>query len=115
MIYCWITKNLLFYIGYCFFGVIDKLLINKISKDYQKNYIEISSVLILIMFISEIFISTIILIFYCFCFKKKKNEEIEQKKNSINNRNTYLIPIENNDDSKCFNWKIPFISIFDIC
>jgi hypothetical protein len=68
------------------------------------------------MFISEIFISTIFLIFNCISVCcKKKNEETEQKKNSINNRNIYLIPIENNDDNKCFNWKIPFISIFDIC
>ncbi len=46
---------------------------------------------------------------------RKKMKKQNKKKNSINNRNIYLIPIENNDDNKCFNWKIPFISIFDIC
>ena len=112
-----ITKNCVFYIGYFIFGLIDKVIMKAILKNNnEKDYISVLSVLILIMFISEIFISTIFLIFNCISVCcKKKNEETEQKKNSINNRNTYLIPIENNDDNKCFNWKIPFISIFDIC
>ena len=112
-----ITKNCVFYIGYFIFGLIDKVIMKKILKNINENdYVLVLSVLILIMFISEIFISTIFLIFNCICACcKKKNEETEQKKNSINNRNIYLIPIENNDDNKCFNWKIPFISIFDIC
>ena len=76
-----IKTNCVFYIGYFFFGLIDKVIMKIILNKYNnKDYISILSVLILIMFISEIFISTIILIFYCFCFKKKKNEEIEQKK-----------------------------------
>ncbi len=77
-----ITTNCVFYIGYFFFGLIDKVIMKIILNKYNnKDYISILSVLILIMFISEIFISTIFLIFNCISVCcKKKNEETEQKK-----------------------------------
>ena len=103
MIDCWITKNLLFYIGYCFFGVIDKLLINQMSKDYQNNYIEISSVLILIMFISEFLIS---IIFLFICCSNQENEEIEESNNLLNQNDSIIVDNNNNDDRKYFDWKI---------
>ena len=117
---CGFTINSLYNIGYCFFGIIDRVIIKQIlkkpNKDYDKDYISKFSALILIMYLSEFLISLIFLFFSSFCLKNG-NEETEEKKNSINRRNTQvnLINNENNEDNNCWNWKIPLISIVDVC
>ena len=112
--------NHLLYIGYCIFGVIDKVIIKQMMDiDIAYNIEIISPFFILIMFISEIIISIIFLLLSFCCCSKKENEDIEEKKNSINKRNTEAQIMNdnngNNEDNNCFNWKIPLISVFDIC